>query len=112
MAEHESAAQYMTHHLTHQQVVLGSLTWNVDTLLMSALLAALIAVLMFIAARGARSDRAPTGLTLFVEHVWGYSPFRASDLKDCLPPDAACLFRSPGKCNLTTRCRPKAAESA
>lgn len=72
MAEHESAAEYMTHHLTHQQVVLGSLTWNVDTLLMSALLAALIAVLMFLAARGARSDRAPTGLTLFVEHIYDW----------------------------------------
>src|SRR6185437_9844111 len=60
------------HHLSHQQVVLGGLTWNVDTLLMSLLLAALIAVLFLIAARRARADRAPTGLTLFAEFIYDW----------------------------------------
>jgi len=72
MAEHESAAEYMTHHLNHQKVVLGPFTWNVDTLLMSTLLAAVIAALLMIAARRARSDRAPTGLTLFVEFIYDW----------------------------------------
>lgn len=62
----------MTHHLSHQQVVIGSWTFNVDTLLMSALFAALVAVLLLIAARRARSDRAPTGLTLFVEFIYDW----------------------------------------
>ncbi len=70
--QHESPAEYMTHHLSHQQVVIGGYTWNVDTLLMSALTAALIAVLLLIAARRARSDRAPTGLTLFVEFIYDW----------------------------------------
>jgi F-type H+-transporting ATPase subunit a len=72
MAEHESAAEYMTHHLSHQTVALGPWSWNVDTLLMAVLMAALIAILLFVAARRARADRAPTGLTLFVEFIYDW----------------------------------------
>ena len=72
-AEHgESPTEFMTHHLSHQQVVLGNWTWNVDTLLMSALLAAVIAILFWVAARRARADRAPTGLTLFAEFIYDW----------------------------------------
>ncbi len=62
----------MTHHLSHQKVVLGSFTWNVDTLLMSTLLAAAIALLLIVGARRLRSDRAPTGLALFVEYIYDW----------------------------------------
>lgn len=71
-AQGESPTEYMTHHLSHQQVVIGHLTWNIDTLLMSTLIAALIAALFWIAARRARSDRAPTGLTLFAEFIYDW----------------------------------------
>ncbi|MGH8143967.1 MAG: F0F1 ATP synthase subunit A [Steroidobacteraceae bacterium] len=72
-AEHgESPTEFITHHLSHQTVVLGHLTWNVDTLLMSTLLAAVLAVLFWVAARRARADRAPTGLTLFAEFIYDW----------------------------------------
>jgi F-type H+-transporting ATPase subunit a len=73
MAEQgESATEYMTHHLGHQTMVIGHWTFNVDTLLMSTLLAVVIAALFYIAAKRARPDRAPTGLTLFAEHVYDF----------------------------------------
>lgn len=73
MAEQgESATEYMTHHLSHQTAVIGHWTFNVDTLLMSTLLAAVIAILFYIAARRGRADRAPTGLTLFAEFIYDW----------------------------------------
>jgi len=73
MAEQgESATEYMTHHLSHQTMVLGHWTFNVDTLLMSTLIAIVLAALFYIAARRARPDRAPTGLTLFAEHIYDF----------------------------------------
>ncbi len=68
----ESPTEFITHHLGHQQVVLGHWTWNVDTLLMSTLLAAVVAGLFWVAARRARPDRAPTGLTLFAEFIYDW----------------------------------------
>ena len=73
MAEQaESATDYMTHHLSHQTAVIGHWTFNVDTLAMSTFIAILLAALFYIAARGARADRAPTGLTLFAEHIYDW----------------------------------------
>jgi F-type H+-transporting ATPase subunit a len=73
MAEQgESATEYMTHHLSHQTAVIGHWTFNVDTLAMSTLIAFAIAVLFYVAARRARADRAPTGLTLFAEHIFDF----------------------------------------
>jgi F-type H+-transporting ATPase subunit a len=73
MAEQgESATEYMTHHLSHQTAVIGHWTFNVDTLLMSTLIAVVLAALFYIAARGARADRAPTGLTLFAEFIYDF----------------------------------------
>ena len=68
----ESPTEYMTHHLSHLTVAFGHWTLNVDTLLMSTLLAVVIAALFWIAARGGRSDRAPTGLTLFGEFIYDW----------------------------------------
>ena len=73
MAEQgESATEYMTHHLNHQTAVIGHWTFNVDTLLMSTLLAVVLAVMFYVAARRARADRAPTGLTLFAEFIYDW----------------------------------------
>ncbi|HEX4051398.1 MAG TPA: F0F1 ATP synthase subunit A [Steroidobacteraceae bacterium] len=73
MAEQgESATEYMTHHLGHQTAVLGHWTFNVDTLLMSTLLAVVLAAMFYFAARRARADRAPSGLTLFAEFIYDW----------------------------------------
>ena len=50
----------------------GSGPGNVDTLFMSALLAVAVSRAVLIAARRVRSDRAPTGLTLFVEFIYDW----------------------------------------
>ncbi len=68
----ESATEYMTRHLSHQQAVVGHWTFNVDTLVTSTLLAVIIAALFYIAARRARPDRPPTGLTLFAEQIYDF----------------------------------------
>jgi F-type H+-transporting ATPase subunit a len=73
MAEQgESATEYMTHHLSHQTAVVGHWTINIDTMLMSTLIAVVLAALFYMAARRASADRAPTGLTLFAEFIYDF----------------------------------------
>ena len=73
MAEQaESATDYMTHHLSHQTAVIGHWTFNVDTLATSTIIAVVIAALFYFAARRASANRAPTGLTLFAEHIYDW----------------------------------------
>jgi len=80
IADHgESPTDYITHHLTHLQAGSGFWTWNVDTLVMSALLAFAIGLLFWLAARRARSDTAPTGLTLFAEHLYDWVDGQVSE---------------------------------
>ncbi len=62
----------MTHHLGHQTALVGHWTFNVDTLATSTAIAVIIAALFYVGALGARTDRAPTGLTLFAEHVYDW----------------------------------------
>ncbi len=50
----ESPTDYIVHHMTHLSVGSGFWTWHVDTLLMSALLAAVVAILLLLAARAMR----------------------------------------------------------
>jgi F-type H+-transporting ATPase subunit a len=66
----ESSSEYVNHHMTHLRVGHGFWTFHIDTLAMSAALAALIAGLLWIAARRARNDQHPTGLLAFVEFVY------------------------------------------
>jgi F-type H+-transporting ATPase subunit a len=66
----ESASEYVNHHMTHLRVGHGFWTWHIDTLVMSAGLAALVAGLLWLAARRIRSDAQPTGLAAFIEFVY------------------------------------------
>ena len=51
-AEHgESPTDYILHHLTHLKTGAGFWTWHVDTLLMSAALAAVVGFVFWLAAR-------------------------------------------------------------
>lgn len=79
MAGHESASDFFAHHLTHLRVGSGFWTWHLDTLGMSVLLAGVAALLLWVAARGSRSDRAPTGLTALAEHIYDWIDGQVSE---------------------------------
>jgi F-type H+-transporting ATPase subunit a len=66
----ESPTEYVNHHMTHLTVGHGFWTWHVDTLVMSAGLAALVAGLLWLAARRTRGDVQPSGLASFIEFVY------------------------------------------
>jgi F-type H+-transporting ATPase subunit a len=68
----ESPTEYIAHHLTHLKVGSGFWTWHVDTLFMSTLLAVVVSFILWFAARRARSDAVPTGLTGFVEWLYDW----------------------------------------
>lgn len=68
----ESPTAYVNHHMTHLTVGEGFWTWHVDTIAMSAALAALVAGLLWLAARRARADTKPTGIGAFVEFVYDW----------------------------------------
>jgi F-type H+-transporting ATPase subunit a len=85
----ESPTEYIVHHLTHLKVGEGFWTWHVDTLFMSALLAALTAWLLYAGARkvaasaGARPGgkaSAPSGLGNFVEMVYEFVDGQVADI--------------------------------
>jgi F-type H+-transporting ATPase subunit a len=79
-AEHgESPTEYITHHLTHLKVGAGFWTFNVDTLVMSGSVAAVLALALWLAARRA-STRAPTGFLGFVEFVYDWIDGQVSDI--------------------------------
>jgi F-type H+-transporting ATPase subunit a len=79
MAGHESADAFFAHHLTHLTVGSGFWTWHLDTLGMSALLAGIVGFLFWVAGRGVRTDRAPTGLTGFAEHIYDWVDRQVND---------------------------------
>ena len=66
----ESPSEYVNHHMTHLTSGHGFWTWHVDTLVMSAGLAALVGWGLWLAARRVRGDRAPVGFASFVEFVY------------------------------------------
>jgi F-type H+-transporting ATPase subunit a len=68
--EVETPSAYVTHHMTHLTVGQGFWTVHVDTLVMSSLLAAFVAILLWLAARRASSETQPTGLGAFIEFVY------------------------------------------
>lgn len=79
MAAHESASEFFAHHLTHLRVGSGFWTWHLDTLGMSLLLAVVAAVLLWVAARGSRNDRAPSGLTALAEQIYDWVDGQVSE---------------------------------
>jgi len=66
----ESPSDYVNHHMTHLRVGHGFWTFHVDTLVMSAALAAFVAWLLWLAARRASNEKHPTGVAAFVEFVY------------------------------------------
>ena len=71
-AEHgQSPTDYIVHHMTHNSVGQGVWTWHVDTLVMSAVTAAFVALLLWLGARRA-SIAAPSGLLGFVEFIYEF----------------------------------------
>lgn len=66
----ESPRAYVSHHMTHLAVGHGFWTWHIDTLAMSSGLAALVALLLWLAARSVRANAFPSGLAACVEFVY------------------------------------------
>jgi F-type H+-transporting ATPase subunit a len=66
----ETPSEYVNHHMTHLRVGHGFWTFHIDTLAMSAALAAFVAWLLWLAASRARNDRHPTGVVAFIEYVY------------------------------------------
>lgn len=75
-----SPTEYVTHHLTHLKVGSGFWTWHIDTLFMSALLALVVSGLLWIAARRARTNVAPTGMLGFVEFIYDWVDEQVSEI--------------------------------
>ena len=78
----ESPTDYIVHHLTHFKVGEGFWTWHVDTLFMSALLAALTAWMLYAGARriAAASGKAPAGLGNVVEAIYEFIDGQVADI--------------------------------
>ncbi len=70
--ETETPSAYVNHHMTHLTVGQGFWTVHVDTLVVSSALAALVALLLWLAARRASSETTPTGLGAFIEFVYDW----------------------------------------
>jgi len=68
----ETPSEYVNHHMTHLTTGQGFWTFHLDTLAMSAALAALVAWLLWIAARRATDSTHPTGLGAFIEFVYDW----------------------------------------
>jgi F-type H+-transporting ATPase subunit a len=68
----ESPAQYINHHLQHLAVGSGFWAVHVDTLVMSGLLAALVAAVLWAGARGISSTHASRGLAGFIEWLYDW----------------------------------------
>jgi F-type H+-transporting ATPase subunit a len=71
-AETETPTAYVNHHMTHLTVGHGFWTWHIDTIVMSAVLALVVAVLLWLAARAARWDAKPSGLGAFIEWIYDW----------------------------------------
>ena len=68
----ETPSEYVNHHMTHLTVGHGFWTWHIDTLVMSAGLAALLGLLLWLAARRSRDDVQPAGFGAFIEFVYDW----------------------------------------
>jgi F-type H+-transporting ATPase subunit a len=68
----ETPSEYVNHHMTHLTVGHGFWTWHIDTLVMSAGLAALLGWLLWLAARRSRDDAKPAGFGAFIEFVYDW----------------------------------------
>ncbi len=66
----ESPSEYVNHHMTHLTSGQGFWAWHVDTLVMSAGLAAFVGLLLWLAARRVSGSSTPAGLGSFVEFVY------------------------------------------
>ena len=66
----ESPSEYVNHHMTHLTSGQGFWVWHVDTLVMSAGLAAFVGLLLWLAARRVSNSTAPAGFSSFVEFVY------------------------------------------
>lgn len=76
----QSTTEYITHHLTHHTVGSGFWALHVDTLVMSGGLAALVAGLLWMAARRVSADRAPSGFASFVEFLYDWVDGQVGDI--------------------------------
>lgn len=81
----ETPTDYIVHHLTHLKVGEGFWTWHVDTLFMSALLAAVTGFFLYLGARkvaagaGAKAA-APSGVGNFVEMIYEFVDGQVADI--------------------------------
>ncbi len=81
-AEHgatQSPTDYIVHHLTHLKVGEGFWTFHVDTLFMSALLAALVAWFLWSAAKKAKAG-VPSKFVGFVEMIYEFVDGQVADI--------------------------------
>ena len=81
-AEHgpESVTDYIVHHLTNWRVGAGFWTFNIDSLLVTALLGTLFVVSFALASRKAgRNPGVPRGFQSFVEHVVNWTDSQVKD---------------------------------
>lgn len=79
-AEHgQSPTDYIVHHMAHSTVGQGFWTWHVDTLVMSALLAAFLAAMLWVAARRAHAGT-PTGFLSFVEFIYEFVDTKVGEI--------------------------------
>jgi F-type H+-transporting ATPase subunit a len=81
-AEHgasESPTDYIVHHLTHLKVGEGFWTWHIDTLLMSSLLAALVAWFLYSGAKKAAAG-VPSKFVGFVEMIYEFVDGQVADI--------------------------------
>jgi len=75
----ESPTDYIVHHLTHLKVGEGFWTWHIDTLLMSSLLAALVAWFLYSGAKKAAAG-VPSKFVGFVEMIYEFVDGQVADI--------------------------------
>ena len=75
----ETPTDYIVHHLTHAKVGEGFWTFHIDTLLMSASLAALVAWFLYRGVRGGGVGT-PSGLRNFVEMIYEFVDGQVADI--------------------------------
>jgi F-type H+-transporting ATPase subunit a len=75
----ETPSEYITHHLTHLKVGAGFWTWHVDTLLMSALLALILGMAFWFAARRANTG-VPSKFVSFIEMILDFVDEQVSEV--------------------------------
>jgi F-type H+-transporting ATPase subunit a len=81
----ETPTDYIVHHLTHLKVGQGFWTWHVDTLFMSALLAAITGFFLYVGARkvaaaAGNKAAAPKGVSNLVELIYEFVDGQVADI--------------------------------